>query len=265
VAGTRYDAIGLGYARTRRADPRLAAVIARGLGGAQTVVNVGAGAGSYEPTDRLVIAVEPSDVMARQRPDHLPPAIRAGAGRLPLRDGSVDAAMAVLSVHHWDDETEAGVRELRRVARGPVVIVTFEVEVSSRMWLAADYLPEVVETDRRSFPSLDNLAEWLGGSTRVEAWPIPRDCSDWTFGSLWAHPERALDEQITAAMSGFARLQPGVRERAMRALAADLADGTWDARHGRLRTREDYDAGLRVLVNQPVGRAGGRGRSPAST
>jgi SAM-dependent methyltransferase len=252
VASTRYDEIGLGYSRTRRADPRLAAVIERGLGAARTVVNVGAGAGSYEPTDRHVIAVEPSAVMAGQRPDHLPPAIRASAGRLPLGDGSVDAAMAVLSVHHWDEETQDGVRELRRVARGPVVIVTFDVEVGRQMWLAADYLPEVVETDRRTFPTLAQLAEWLGGRTRVEPWPIPRDCSDWTFGSLWAHPERALDDRITAATSGFARLDPAIRDRVREALSADLADGTWDARHGDLRSLDEYDAGLRVLVNEPA-------------
>jgi SAM-dependent methyltransferase len=251
MGSTRYDTIGLGYARTRRADGRLGAVIGRALGDARTVVNVGAGAGSYEPTDRHVIAVEPSDVMAGQRPADLAPAIRASAGALPLRDGSVDAAMAVLSVHHWDEETEAGVRELRRVARGRVVIVTFDAEVSGRMWLAAEYLPEVAATDRRTFPSIGQLADWLGGSTHAVGWPIPRDCSDWTFGSFWAHPERVLDGRIAAATSGIARLDPAVRERATRAVGDDLADGTWDARHGHLRRLESYDAGLRVVINEP--------------
>jgi SAM-dependent methyltransferase len=255
VAATRYDEIGLGYARTRRADPRLAAVIERGLGDARTVVNVGAGTGSYEPTDRYVIAIEPSDVMAAQRPAGLVPALRGRAGLLPLRDASLDAAMAVLSVHHWDEETEHGVRELRRVARGPVVIVTFDVEVCARMWLAADYLPEVTATDRRTFPSPEQLAEWLGGRTRVERWPIPRDCSDWTFASFWAHPERVLDERAAGATSGLARLDPAVRDRAMRALAGDLADGTWETRHGHLRGLDSYDAGLRVVINDPAGDA----------
>jgi SAM-dependent methyltransferase len=253
VASIRYDEIGLGYARTRRADPRLAAVIEQGLGDARTVVNVGAGAGSYEPNDRYVIAIEPSDVMAAQRPRELAPALRGRAGALPLRDASVDAAMAVLTVHHWDGEARAGVRELRRVARGPVVIVTFDVEVSSRMWLAAEYLPEVTATDRRTFPAPEKLAEWLGGRTRVAPWPIPRDCSDWTFASFWAHPERVLDERIGGATSGLARLDRAVRDRATRALAVDLADGTWDARHGHLRELESYDAGLRVVINEPDG------------
>jgi hypothetical protein len=148
---------------------------------------------------------------------------------------------------------------VRRVARGRVLIVTFDAAVSGRMWLAADYLPEVAETDRRTFPSMADLAAWLGGRTRVERWPIPRDCSDQTFGSLWAHPERVLDDRVVAATSGFARLDPAVAERARQALADDLADGTWDARHGQLRRVAAYDAGLRVVVNEPAddGRAGG--------
>jgi SAM-dependent methyltransferase len=143
--GRRYDQIGLGYARTRREDPRLAERIHRELAEARTVVNVGAGTGSYEPRDRYVIAIEPSDVMAQQRPTALPPAIRATAAALPLRDNAVDAAMAILTVHHWDEETELGVTELRRVTQGPVVILTYDPAISGRMWLMADYLPEVAQ------------------------------------------------------------------------------------------------------------------------
>ena len=165
------------------------------LGDARTVVNVGAGTGSYEPRDRHVIAIEPSDVMAAQRPPHRVPAIRASAGALPLRDASVDAAMAVLTVHHWDAEQERGVRELRRVARGPVVIVTFDPQVSGQMWLMADYLPEVAELDRRIFPAVAQLEAWLGGHTRVEVLELARDTPDWMLGAFWAHPERVLDAQ----------------------------------------------------------------------
>src|SRR6266516_4903085 len=161
MSAPRYDSIGVDYARTRHEDPRLAARIHDALGGARSVVNVGAGAGSYEPRDRHVIAIEPSDVMAAQRPAGLAPAIRAAAGELPLRDASVDAAMALLTLHHWEDQQERGVRELRRVARGPVVILTYDPEVSSRMWLMADYLPEVAELDRRSFPRIQLVTEWL--------------------------------------------------------------------------------------------------------
>src|SRR3954462_13282279 len=148
-------------------------------------VNVGAGAGSYEPRDRHVVAIEPSDVMAAQRAPELAPAIRPGAGDLPLRDGSVDAAMAVLTIHHWDDDHERGVRELRRVARDAVVILTYDASVSEQMWLLADYLPEVAELDRRIFPSPELLSDWIGGRTRVETVPVPRDTPDWMLGSFW--------------------------------------------------------------------------------
>jgi SAM-dependent methyltransferase len=211
------------------------------------VVNVGAGAGSYEPTDRYVVAVEPSDVMAAQRPPELAPAIRATAGELPLRDGAVDAAMAVLTVHHWDDERERGVRELRRVARGRVVVLTYDPLVSGRMWLMTDYLPEVAEMDMRIFPPPEQVAAWLGGAG-VETVPIPRDTPDWTLGSFWAHPERVLDPVARANTSGFARMPPVVVERVVGDLRRDLDDGTWDARHGQLRRLESYDAGMRLIV-----------------
>jgi SAM-dependent methyltransferase len=248
----RYDHIGEGYTRTRREDPRFAALIAAALGDARTVVNVGAGAGSYEPRDRHVIAVEPSDTMAAQRPRDRAPAIRATADRLPLRDGSVDAAMTVLSLHHWDEGQERGVRELRRVAAGPVVIVTCDAETSARMWLTADYLPEVAELDRRIFPRLDQIAAWLGGHTRVEVVPIPRDTCDWTLMSFWAHPERVLDADARNATSGFARMPAHVVERVVGEVRRDLESGAWDARHGHLRQLAAYDAGLRLLVNMPA-------------
>jgi SAM-dependent methyltransferase len=255
IPETRYDRIGEGYARTRREDPRLAERLVAALGAARTVVNVGAGAGSYEPRDRHVIAVEPSDRMAAQRPRELAPAIRATADALPLRDGSVDAAMTVLSLHHWDEGQERGVRELRRVATGPVVILTCDPEVSGAMWLMADYLPEVAALDRRIFPSMDRLAGWLGGRTRVEVIPVMRDTCDWTLMSFWAHPERVLDERVLDAgarnaTSGFARMAPEVVERVVSEVRRDLQGGVWDARHGHLRGLDAYDAGMRLLVNE---------------
>jgi SAM-dependent methyltransferase len=245
----RYDRIGEGYARKRHEDPRLAATIHAALGDARTVVNVGAGTGSYEPRDRHVIAIEPSDVMAGQRPPELAPAIRATAGRLPLRDASVDAAMAILTVHHWDHEQERGVRELRRVARGPVVLLTIDPRVSEEMWLFADYLPEVAELDRASFPAPETLAEWLGpSSVRTAVVEIPRDTPDGMALSFWAHPERVLDADARAATSGFARMQPSIVDRCVAEVGRDLASGAWDARHGHLRDLDAYDAGLRLLV-----------------
>lgn len=243
----RYDRIGSGYAGTRREDPRLAAAIRDALGPGRTVVNVGAGAGSYEPSDRHVVAIEPSDVMAAQRPPHLAPALRCSAGALPLRDSGADAAMAVLTVHHWDAEQEAGVRELRRVARGPVVIVTYDPEVSGAMWLMAEYLPEVSALDRRIFPPLDRLAAWLGGTVDVRPLPIPRDTPDWSLGSFWAHPERVLDPAARASTSGFARMPADVVDRVVSEVSRDLANGSWDARHGALRGLAELDVGLRLL------------------
>lgn len=245
----RYDEIGTQYAATRREDTRIAARIHAALAGARTIVNVGAGAGSYEPRDRHVIPVEPSEVMIAQRDPSLPPAIRGGASPLPLADQSVDAAMAILTIHHWDDDQEQGVREMRRVARGPVVILTLDPEVSARMWLMADYLPEVAELDRHTFPALETLAQWLNTKVDVREVPISRDTPDWMLGSFWAHPERVLDAQARNSTSGFARMAPEVVTRVVEAVGRDLQEGTWDARHGHLRKLDEYDAGLRLLVS----------------
>jgi SAM-dependent methyltransferase len=248
----RYDSIGRGYAATRREDPRFAARIVAALGGAKSIVNVGAGTGLYEPSDRYVLAIEPSDVMAAQRGPHLAPAVRGEAHCLPLRDGSVDAAMTVLSLHHWDDHQEQGVREFRRVARGPVVIVTYEPAVCEEMWLVKDYLPEVAALDRLIAPSTAQLATWLGGRTRIDTIAVPRDTPDWTLMSFWAHPERVLDAAARNATSGFARLPVVVVERVVTAVQRDLQDGKWDRRHGYLRQMNEYDAGLRLVVNLPA-------------
>ena len=250
MAETRYDVIGAEYSRTRREDPRLAALIHAALGKARTIVNVGAGTGSYEPRDRYVLAIEPSAVMSAQRDPGLPPAITAGAHHLPLQERSVDAAMAILTIHHWDEDQELGVRELRRVARGPVVILTFDPEVSARMWLMADYLPEVAELDRRIFPTPDTLARWLDADVSVREVPITRDTPDWTLGSFWAHPERVLDATARNSTSGFARMPADVVDRVVGAVERDLQDGTWDERHGHLRQLAEYDAGMRLLVSK---------------
>ena len=234
---------------TRREDPRFAARIAEALGAAKSVVNVASGTGSYEPRDRYVIALEPSDVTASQRPADAVPALRGEAHALPLRDASVDAAMTVLSLHHWD-ERERGVRELRRVARGPVVIVMYEPEVCREMWLVKDYLPEIAELDAKT-PSVARVAAWLGGKSRVEVLPVPRDTPDWTLMSFWAHPERVLDASARDATSGFAQMPLEIVRRVVAAVEADLLNGNWDVRHGHLRRLVEYDAGLRLLVNTP--------------
>ena len=248
----RYDRIGEGYAVTRREDPHIALAIRNALGDARSVVNVGAGTGSYEPADRYVIAVEPSDVMAAQRPATSPPALRASAGNLPLRTNSTDAAMALVTIHHWDEELECGIQELSRVARDAVVILTYDPLVSGEMWLMADYLPEVADLDLRIFPAPELVAGWLGGRTRIEVVPIRRDTPDWMLGSFWAHPERVLDEQARNATSGFARMDVSDVQRAVRDVRRDLETGAWDEKHGHLRALDAFDAGLRLVVSTPT-------------
>lgn len=251
MADARYDTIGHEYSTTRHEDPQLRERIERALGDSRTVVNIGAGAGSYESRERYVLAIEPSDVMAQQRPPDLAPALRLSAGPLPLRDASVDAAMAVLTIHHWDDQRETGVRELRRIARGPVVIVTYDPETAGEMWLFRDYLPEAAALDRATFPPIDQLTTWLGGTVEVEPVLSPRDTPDWNLGSFWAHPERVLDEAARNATSAFARMEPAVVGRVVTEVERDLADGTWEQRNGKLRDLSEFDAGMRLVVAHP--------------
>lgn len=243
---TRYDEIGHGYAKHRREDPALEERIRAALGDARTVVNVGAGTGSYEPDDRTVLAVEPSSVMAAQRPATRP-AIRATADALPFHDQSVDAAMTVLSLHHWYPDPAAGVREMCRVARDAVVIVTIDEAVSGRMWLMADYLPEVRELDNAVFAPVPSIVDWLDRPAVVDVVPVSRDTPDHNLLSFWAHPERVLDPDARAATSGFARQPEEVIARVVAELRADLDSGVWDARYGELRKLDHFDAGLRLI------------------
>lgn len=245
---TRYDTIGFGYAATRRQDPRLFARIVAALGDAKSIVNVGAGAGSYEPEDRQVIAIEPSSVMAAQRGPGRPPAIRASAGSLPLHNDSVDAAMVVLSLHHWDEERQSGVQELRRVTRGPIVILTVDPVVSGQMWLMRDYLPEIAELDSAIFTPPDQIVQWLGGNATVEVVPVPRDTPDWSLVSFWAHPYRLLDPAARAGTSGTARMSPEILDRAIAALTEDLRNGRWQRKNGHLNELDEFDSGLRLII-----------------
>lgn len=240
-----YDRIGVGYAGSRRADPRIAARIETALGGAASVVNVGAGAGSYEPAGREVTAIEPSREMIAQRPPGAAPAIQAAAEALPLPDDSVDAAMTVLSIHHWED-WRRGVAELRRVARERVVVLTCDPDYLERWWVR-EYVPEISADDRERFPPLAELAAALGGAG-VETVAIPADCTDLFLGALWARPELILDDEIRGSTSGFARLDEGVERRAVERLRADLASGAWDERNGHLRQADELDVGVRLLT-----------------
>src|SRR5688572_12062957 len=171
-----YEAHGSGYARQRRTDPRIAALVYAALGDARTVLNVGAGAGSYEPEDRHVIAIEPSAAMRAQRPKHLTPAIHGIAENLPLDDQSVDASMASITVHQWPD-LQKGLSELRRVTRDRIIVLTFDGDVLDRYWLA-DYVPELIAHERRRFPAIETICKCFGGKTEVQSIPIPKDCVD---------------------------------------------------------------------------------------
>lgn len=239
-----YDRIGDGYATTRRPDPRIAAQLLAALGDAPRVINVGAGAGSYEPTDRTVVAVEPSAVMLAQRPPGGAPAIQAVAGALPFADDAFDAAMAVLTLHHWPDQ-RAGVAELRRVARR-IAVLTFDTDVVP--WFASDYLPEMIGQDAFVFPPIGDVAAWLDAD--IEVVPVPHDCTDGFVGAYWARPELYLDPERRAGMSVVRKLDPALVDVGMARLRADLASGAWDAKWGYLRELPELDLGYRLLVSR---------------
>jgi Methyltransferase domain len=241
-----YDEIGHGYAGVRRPDTRIAARVAAALGLSRTVVNIGAGTGSYEPVDRWLLPVEPSAVMRAQRPPHLAPAIDGVAERLPLDDGAVDAAMAIITLQHWPHPV-LGLREMRRVARGPVIVLTFDVAVARDWWLLSEYLPEVQADDAARFLAVGEIADTLGGAA-VETVPIPDDCTDGFFHAYFTRPEAYLDRNVRRAQSAWSRLRPGVEQRAVSALRNDPASGAWDKRHGALRDLAEYDAGLRLII-----------------
>lgn len=244
-----YELHGRTYAKHRRADPRIEARVHAALGDAETVLNVGAGTGSYEPADRWVLAVEPSATMRAQRPRGAAPVLDARAETLPFDDDSFDAAMACVTIHHWD-RSGAGLAEMRRVARGPVVVFTFELEYLPA-W-QRDHLAEGLEIEMPRFQPLDAIAAALGDGTRVERIPTPADCSDGFFEAFWNRPERLLDPEVRAAQSMWALLEPGVEERIVERLDAELRSGAWDAEHGHLRELEQYDGTLRLVISEPA-------------
>jgi SAM-dependent methyltransferase len=243
-----YNEIGFGYAQTRREDPTLYNQILAALGDSQTVVNIGAGAGSYEPRDRKVLAIEPSGVMAGQRKLGSAPVIKATADSLPFHDKSFDAAMTVISLHHWYPHQLSGIREMCRVSRMRAVVVTIDPRVCGQMWLLSDYLRETAELDHRIFPLPETICDWLNCETKVEVIPVPRDTPDWTLMSFWAHPERVLDPTARASTSGFARQPEAVVNRVVSDVRRDLESGLWDTRYGHLRKLKEYDAGLRIIT-----------------
>ncbi len=242
-----YERHGANYTRQRRADPRIASRIHAALGDAQTVLNVGAGACSYEPDDRWVLAVEPSASMRAQRPAGLAPAIDARAEALPLDDDSVDAAMACVTIHHWEPP-EAGLRELRRVARDRVVVFTFDLEAHP-LWLQ-EYLGEALDLERSRFPSIEAVAGMLGGRTRVEQIQTPADCTDGFVEAFWNRPEALLDPAVRASQSMWALVGSSTEKRIVDRLRQALETGEWDAAHGHLRHDDALDGALRLVISE---------------
>jgi SAM-dependent methyltransferase len=241
-----YDSIGATYTVTRRTEPRIAAKIWDALGDARTILNVGAGTGSYEPPDRDVLAVEPSAVMRSQRPADAAPCVAAAAESLPFADQSFDAAMAVATVHHWRDPI-AGLREMRRVARRVVVFTHDSSDTGwlHRFWLTRDYLPEVAEL-LVGRPSVTELARTIGA--RMEPVLIPWDCADGFFEAYWRRPEAYLDESVRRGVSVWARVGPDAEQRAVRSLRDDLASGRWAERNRDLVDLDAAELGLRLLI-----------------
>jgi SAM-dependent methyltransferase len=241
-----YEAGGEGYATVRRTDPRIAAYVHAALGDARTVLNVGAGAGSYEPQDRYVVAVEPSAAMRAQRSS---PAVDATAEQLPFDDDSFDAVMATVTIHQWADG-DAGLRELRRVSRGPVVILTFDGPAIAGFWLN-DYVPEVIEAEARRYPALDHIASVLGGDVTVTTVPVALDCVDGFAEAFYGRPEALLDAAVRRSQSAWGLVPEEAIERGLRRLRSALDSGEWDERFGHLRTQPEFTGALRLLVSRP--------------
>jgi SAM-dependent methyltransferase len=243
-----YDTIGRGYVAHRRPDPRWEQLVAAQVSGARRVVNVGAGTGSYEPADGAVVAVEPSSVMVAQRPAGSAPVLRASASALPLPTDWADVAMAILTVHHWNDAAR-GLAELCRVARRRVVL-GIDFELHSHFWLLDEYLPEVGEHTRRCGPDAAEIASAIGATESIVL-SVPRDMEDGVLGAYWCRPEAYLDPAVRANSSGLALADPAVIARGVGALADDLARGVWQQHHADLSELDSVDLGYRLLVADP--------------
>ena len=236
-----YDTIGIDYADLRRPDPRIAALIDAALGDARSVLNVGAGTGSYEPAGRVVTALEPSAEMVAKRPAGAAPVVQGRAEELPFAGASFDAVMAVLTVHHWSDQAK-GLAELRRVSRGRVVILTFDP--AARPWLT-DYLPQLAALDEAAMPAIDSYERVLG-PVAITSVPVPGDCSDGFLYAYWRRPRAYLDPRIRSGSSSFWLLDEV--EAGLERLRADLDSGEWERRYGALLECDSYDAGYRLIV-----------------
>lgn len=248
VTSAAYDRTGRTYSLTRRPDPRIAAVIAQALHGMATVANIGAGAGSYEPPS-VVAAVEPSAVMIAQRPPGAASVVRAVAESLPIRSHAVDAALAVLTVHHWND-LDRGIAEMLRIARRRIVVLTWDHTVIRNFWLLRDYLPAAADTGARMAVPLTRLTSLLGGEVKVISVPIPHDCTDGFGGAHWRRPHAYLEPVVQAGISMLALTPKPLLAEGLSRLRADWATGAWSSNHADLLDKPTLDLGYRLLVTE---------------
>lgn len=244
-----YGRIGLGYASYRQPEPAIAALIEEALDPASRILNVGAGAGSYEPRHRDVTAVEPSASMRAQRPADIAAAINATAESLPFPDQSFDASMATFTVHQWQD-LDAGLREMRRVTRGPVVILSCDPDLVEAFWLS-HYAPKVLATEARRYPSLGHIGKVLGGDVDLVAVPIPLACRDGFNEAYYGRPELFLEAGARSACSAWSFVSEAENAVSIENLRRDLVSGAWDSRHGFLRSQPSFDGSLRLVIARP--------------
>jgi len=238
-----HDSIGGNYRQYRRPDPRIAAAITQALGSARSVLNVGAGTGSYEPSDRRVVAVEPSSTMIRQRPAGSAAVVQASAGELPFQDGAFTAALGILTVHYWPDRPR-GLAEVKRVAAERVVLLVRDPDHLG-FWLVDDYVPQIAEVDRRNLPSMQELRDCLG-AVDVVPLAVPHDCTDGFLGAYWRRPSAYLDPGVRGGLSMFSEIAH--IEGSLERLRRDLEDGTWERRYRNLLERDELDVGYRLVV-----------------
>jgi SAM-dependent methyltransferase len=249
VTEAAYDRMGVGYSAVRQPEPKIAARIEAALGDARTVLNVGAGTGSYEPADREVTAVEPSQTMIAQRPPGSAPVVQGFAEDLPFEDDSFDAAMAIITVHHWTD-LQAGLAEMVRVARQRVVVLTFTPVPPEDLWMERDYFPRMLDFHSRVMPPIEELTAMLANAS-VRPVPIPNGCTDGFWLAIWDRPEMHLDPDVRRATSTWHQMPQDEIESGLAKLEADLASGRWDERNGHLRDLPELDVGLRLVTAEP--------------
>ena len=244
-----YNSLKHSYSAQRTTDPRIETYVHNALGNAQTIINVGAGAGSYEPADKYVIAVEPSANMRAQRLlNNKVPAINEKAENLSFDDNSFDASMAIITIHHWLD-LEKGLKEMRRVTKGNVVIMTFDPDALNEFW-NAEYFPQLIEVERKRYPGIEKIIKHLGGTCEVQKIPIPLDCKDGFQEAFYGRPKAFLDKNVRLMQSAWGFLDDDLEDQLVKRLADELKSGYWDEKYGKYRTQESFTGALRLIVSK---------------